>query len=97
MSVGFSDFMALIIIGLGIAVIIFETKSFLKRRTWRWRWIYVFKGLSALYMSLMFFLAIMGLWGPDGRVDMTVGRIGAVLILTSLILGAIVQYRQEDC
>lgn len=97
MSLGFSDFIALVITVLGIWVVILEVKTFLKNCKWPWRWIYIFKGFAALYMSTAFFLAFLNVWGADGRVDQVVGRIGAILILSSLVLGAIVQYRREDC
>lgn len=97
MSLGFSDFIAMVITILGSGVVILEVKTFLKNRKWPWRWIYIFKGFAALYMSTAFFLAFLNAWGSDGRVDQVVGRIGAILILSSLALGAIIQYRQKDC
>lgn len=97
MSLGFSDFIALVISALGIYVVVLEVKTFLKNCKWPWRWIYMFKAFSALYMSVVFFLAFLNVWGADGRVDQVVGRIGAILILASLALGAIIQYRREGC
>lgn len=97
LSVEISDITAVIITILGIAAAILEIRIFRKDCKWPWKWMYLFKAFSALYMSTMFFVSIFNVWGADGRIDMNVGRIGAVLVLSSLTLGAVIQYKREGC
>lgn len=92
-----SDLTALFITALGILVAVLEIRTYRRNCKWPWRWIYLFKGFSGLYLGIVFLIAAFNGWAGDGRIDPVAGRIGAVLALTSLALGAVIQYRREGC
>lgn len=96
-SIELSDVTAVIITVMGIITTVLEIRAFKKDCNWPWKWIYLFKGFSALYMGTVFFISIFNVWGADGRIDINIGRIGAVLVLSSLALGAVIQYKREGC
>ena len=92
-----ADYTAFLIATLGLIVLILELRSYRQNCGWPWRWIYLFKGISGLYMTIIFMIAVFNGWGIDGRVAALPGRVGAIFILTALALGAIVNNKRSDC
>jgi hypothetical protein len=84
-DLGVADLLGMLCIGYGVFITVLCIKIFSSHPV-KCRWVYLIISGSALYSSVVLFLAILNTWTFDGRVDPILGRIMILLLMTSLTM-----------
>ena len=94
--IGINDVTGLINVILGVIVCVLEIRT--ARTCTRDKWLYYLKAAAGAILAVSFGLAVIsGFSGGSGLVMPELGRPAVTLALASMMLGAIIQYKRQDC